>query len=117
MVKCFHADKGAELLKLTELAAVPAHVGAESLKKPHHIVTLQFSEVVKDHAKWHFYILLFIHITTRVENTYKTTYNTYYYLKMGKNLIAWISPKSPTNLLYFSLENTSRPAVSQLSLN
>ena len=28
-----------------------AHAGAESLKKPHHIVTLRFSEVlVKDHA-------------------------------------------------------------------
>ena len=26
--------------------------GAVCLKKPHHIVTLQFSEVVKDHAKW-----------------------------------------------------------------
>ena len=24
--------------------------GAVSLKKPHHIVTLRFSEVVKDHA-------------------------------------------------------------------
>ena len=30
---------------------MPAHVGADSLKKPHHIVTLPFSEVVKDHAK------------------------------------------------------------------
>ena len=33
-------------------AAVQAHDGAESLKKPHHIITLQFSEVVKDHAKY-----------------------------------------------------------------
>ena len=30
---------------------MPAHTGAESLKKPHHIVTLRFSEVVNDHAK------------------------------------------------------------------
>ena len=29
---------------------MPAHIGAESLKKPHHIVTLWFSEIVKDHA-------------------------------------------------------------------
>ena len=36
---------------MTAPAAGLAHVGAESLKKPHHIVTLQFSEVVKDHAK------------------------------------------------------------------
>ena len=28
-----------------------AHVGTDSLKKPHHTVTLQFSKVVKDHAK------------------------------------------------------------------
>ena len=27
-----------------------AYAVAESLKKPHHIVTLAFSEVVKDHA-------------------------------------------------------------------
>ena len=31
---------------------MPAHIGADSLKKPHHIVTLQFSEVVKDHANY-----------------------------------------------------------------
>ena len=31
------------------MCAVTA-AGAVSLKKPHHIVTLQFSEVVKDHA-------------------------------------------------------------------
>ena len=35
----------------TAPAAVPAHVGADSRKKPHHIVTLRFSEVVKNHAK------------------------------------------------------------------
>ena len=29
---------------------MPAHAGAESLKKPHHIVALRFSEVVNDHA-------------------------------------------------------------------
>ena len=29
---------------------VPSHAGTESLKKPYHIVTLWFSEVVKDHA-------------------------------------------------------------------
>ena len=29
-----------------------AHIGGESLKKPHHIVTLRFSEVVKDHANY-----------------------------------------------------------------
>ena len=26
------------------------HIGADCLKKPHHIVTLRFIEVVKDHA-------------------------------------------------------------------
>ena len=26
--------------------------GAVSLKKPHHIITLQFSEIVKGHAKY-----------------------------------------------------------------
>ena len=31
-------------------AAMPVHVGANSLKKPHHIVILWFSEVVKGHA-------------------------------------------------------------------
>ena len=30
---------------------MPAHTGAESLKKHHHIITLRFSEVVNDHAK------------------------------------------------------------------
>ena len=30
---------------------MPAHLGTESLKKPHDIITLRFSEVVKDHAK------------------------------------------------------------------
>ena len=29
----------------TAPAAMPGHVGADSLKKPHHIVTLSFSEV------------------------------------------------------------------------
>ena len=33
-----------------------AHIGADSLKKPHHIITLQFSEVVKDHAKYQKYL-------------------------------------------------------------
>ena len=33
-------------------AAMPAHIGADSLKKRHHIVTLWFSEVVKDHANY-----------------------------------------------------------------
>ena len=37
---------------ITAPASVPAHIGAESLKKPHHIVTLRFSEVVKDHANY-----------------------------------------------------------------
>ena len=36
--------------RLTAPANVPAYVGADSLKKPHHIITLRFSEVVKDHA-------------------------------------------------------------------
>ena len=30
---------------------MPVHIGANSLKKPHHIVILRFSEVVKGHAK------------------------------------------------------------------
>ena len=40
--------------RLTAPAAMPAHAGAKSLKKPqpHHIITLQFSEVVKDHANY-----------------------------------------------------------------
>ena len=29
---------------------MPAHLGAESLKKPHDIVTLRFIELVKDHG-------------------------------------------------------------------
>ena len=50
--------------RLTAIAGVPAHIGADSLKKPHHIITLWFSEVVKDHANsfkwnhdkfWHFH--------------------------------------------------------------
>ena len=35
--------------------------GAVSLKKPHHIITLQFSEVVKDHAN---------HIVHKNQSTY-----------------------------------------------
>ena len=35
---------------LTTPATVLVHIGADSLKKPHHIVTLRFSEVVNDHA-------------------------------------------------------------------
>ena len=34
----------------TAPAAMPAQIGTDSLKKPHHIITLRFSEVVKDHA-------------------------------------------------------------------
>ena len=34
----------------TAPAAMPVHVGANSLKKPHHIIILWFSEVVKGHA-------------------------------------------------------------------
>ena len=42
----------------TAPATMPAlHIGADSLKKPHHIVTLQFSEVVKDHG----YNMSYIH--------------------------------------------------------
>ena len=37
--------------RLTAPAAMPACIGAESLKKPHQIATLRFSEVVNDHAK------------------------------------------------------------------
>ena len=32
---------------------MPAHAGAESLKKPHHMATLRFSEVVNDHANYY----------------------------------------------------------------
>ena len=39
-------------LGLTSPAAVPVHIGADSLKKPYHIITLRFSEFVKDHAKY-----------------------------------------------------------------
>ena len=31
---------------------MPVHVGANSLKNPHHIIILQFSEVVKGHANY-----------------------------------------------------------------
>ena len=31
---------------------MPVHVGANSPKKPHHIVILRFSEVVKGHARY-----------------------------------------------------------------
>ena len=31
---------------------MPAHIGADSLKKPHHMATLRFSEVVKDRANY-----------------------------------------------------------------
>ena len=41
-MRLFQADS-------TSRGAVQAHVGV-SLKKPHHIVTIQFSDVVKDHA-------------------------------------------------------------------
>ena len=36
----------------TAPATMPVHIGANSLKKPHHIVILRFSEVVKGHANW-----------------------------------------------------------------
>ena len=36
----------------TAPSTMPVHVGANSLKKPHHIVILLFSEVVKGHAKY-----------------------------------------------------------------
>ena len=31
---------------------MPVHIGADRLKKPHHIITLRFSEVVKDHPNY-----------------------------------------------------------------
>ena len=51
MMRFFQADS-------TSSNAGPAHIGAESLKKPHHIVTLRFSEVVKDHAKYLFFFTM-----------------------------------------------------------
>ena len=45
MMRFFQADS-------TAPAAMLAHVGADCLKKPHHIVTLRFIEVVKDHANY-----------------------------------------------------------------
>ena len=45
---------------MTAPAAVLVYVGADSLKKPHHIATLLFSKGVNDHPKYvlllHFYI-------------------------------------------------------------
>ena len=38
--------------RLISPAAVLVHVGADTLKKPHHITTLWFSEVVNDHHNW-----------------------------------------------------------------
>ena len=38
--------------RLTAPAAMPVQLGAVSLKTPHRIVTLRFSEVVKDRAKY-----------------------------------------------------------------
>ena len=46
MMRFFHADSTSRMLP-----AMLALVGADSLKKPHHIITLRFSDVVKDHAK------------------------------------------------------------------
>ena len=43
--------------RLTAPAALPVHIGADSLKKPHHIATLWFSEVVNDHPNWGFFRL------------------------------------------------------------
>ena len=37
---------------LTAPAAVPGHVGADSLQKPDHIATLWFSKVVNDHPNY-----------------------------------------------------------------
>ena len=42
----------------TAPAAMPVHVGANSLKNPHHIIILQFSEVVKGHAIYPLYLVL-----------------------------------------------------------
>ena len=36
----------------TAPATMPAHIGADSLEKPHHMVTLRFSEAEKDHANF-----------------------------------------------------------------
>ena len=36
----------------TALAAMLIHIGANSMKKPHHIVILRFSELVKGHANY-----------------------------------------------------------------
>ena len=42
------------MMRFFQELSSPMHTGmaagAVSLKKPHHIITLQFSEVVKDHA-------------------------------------------------------------------
>ena len=39
--------------RLIEPADMPVHVGADSLRKPHHIATLLFSEVVNGHPKYY----------------------------------------------------------------
>ena len=46
MMSFFQADKSQD-----QAAAVPGHVGADSLKKTHHIATLWFGDFVNDHAK------------------------------------------------------------------
>ena len=51
---------------LTAPAAVRAHIDADSLKKPNHIVTRQFSEVVKDHANCN-------HLTKQLKQESKLT--------------------------------------------
>ena len=53
----------------TAPAAVPAHVGADSLKKPHHIVTLRFSEVVKDHATYVVSSLCYIQLPVGIQSS------------------------------------------------
>ena len=42
-------SKGYDMMMFSQ--AVSTNAGAVSLKKPHHVITLRFSEVVKDHAK------------------------------------------------------------------
>ena len=55
---------------------MPAHAGAESLNIPHQLVTLQFSEVVNDHANYYgkrFFRVLHIWAKTSI---YIISFNT-----------------------------------------
>ena len=63
---------------LSALTCASTAASAVSLKKTHHIITLRFSEVVNDHAKYRYIILNFIALEFPVQKIKEQEFQNYF---------------------------------------